>query len=331
MLLRNKFCHHLINVNRTHDLSCGFYLKCGTLSVFQESKLFKHIMADPIRRAELYKTKGNTYFSKKDFDNAIREYSAAIAQNPRNAVYYTNRALCYLKLKKYANVIADCKEAINLDENSVKGHYMLGQALTENGELESAITSLKKAYELSLSEKAAFSAEIVQALLNARKKKSEIEEHKRIYRESELLRYIKALINAERDKQLQKVAPRNTFSKWVNSHPPDIQEKIDQINKAHNERLSQLEQVFIQSDENLRPREVPEYFLDKISFEVMHDPVITPSGITYERAYLREHFKKIGHFDPLSRRECRENNLYPNLALKEAIEDYLSKNSSALL
>ncbi|RHZ80485.1 hypothetical protein Glove_135g22 [Diversispora epigaea] len=285
--------------------------------------------SDDIRRAELHKTKGNTYFSKKDYENAIREYTAALTQNPRNAVYYTNRALCYLKLKKHDNVIADCEEAINRDENSVKGHYMLGQALTEKGEFKSSISNLQKAYELSLLENASFSAEIVQALLNARKKNWEIEERKRIQQESELLRYVKNLINTERDKQLQKVSPKNTFSKWVNSHPPDIQEKIDQINKAHNERLSQIEQVFIQSDENLRPREVPEYFLDKISFEIMHDPVITPSGITYERAHLKEHFKKIGYFDPLSRRECRENDLYPNLALKEAIEDFLSKNGWA--
>ncbi|CAG8597374.1 600_t:CDS:1 [Diversispora eburnea] len=285
--------------------------------------------SDDIRRAELHKTKGNTYFSKKDYENAIREYTAALTQNPRNAVYYTNRALCYLKLKKYDNVIEDCKEAINQDGNSVKGHYMLGQALTEKGEFKSSISNLQKAYELSLLEKSSFSAEIVQALLNARKKNWEIEERKRIQQESELLRYVKNLINTERDKQLQKVSPKNTFSKWVNSHPPDIQEKIDQINKAHDERLSQIEQVFIQSDENLRPREVPEYFLDKISFEIMHDPVITPSGITYERAHLKEHFKKIGHFDPLSRRECRENDLYPNLALKEEIEDFLSKNGWA--
>ena len=61
----------------------------------------------------------------------------------------------------------------------------------------------------------------------------------------------------------------------------------------------------------------------------MHDPVITPSGITYERAHLKEHFKKIGHFDPLSRHGCRESDLYPNLALKEAIEDYLSNNGWA--
>ena len=30
-------------------------------------------------------------------------------------------------------------------------------------------------------------------------------------------------------------------------------------------------------------REVPDYLCGKISFEIMKDPVITPSGVTYER------------------------------------------------
>ncbi|CAG8445105.1 781_t:CDS:1 [Acaulospora colombiana] len=292
-------------------------------------------MSNEVRRAEKHKANGNTYFSRKDYDNAAREYSAAININPRNSVYYTNRALCYLKLKKYDNVVSDCETAIRLEDISVKGHYMLGQALTEKGEFESAIINLKKAYDLDVKDKFSFSKEIIQALLSARKKKWEQDERNRAQWDSEFLKYIKGLINAERDRQLQKVSlsPKGTvaatLSKFVNSHPPDVQERVDYINRIHNERLSQAEQIFAQSDENLKSRVVPDYFLDKISFNIMHDPVITPSGITYERAYLKEHFKKIGQFDPLSRCQVKENELYPNLALKEATEEFLSKNGWA--
>lgn len=31
-----------------------------------------------------------------------------------------------------------------------------------------------------------------------------------------------------------------------------------------------------------RKRDVPDYLCGKISFEILNDPVITPSGITYE-------------------------------------------------
>lgn len=289
-----------------------------------------------VERAESHKAKGNTYFSKKEYESAVKEYSAAITQNPRNVIYYTNRALCYLKLKKYDNVISDCKIAISIEPNSVKGHYMLGQALTEKADFDSAISHLRTAYDFAITDKVTFSGEIIQALLNARKKKWELEDQRRKKNETEFLKYIKGLINAERERQLQKVTQNknsigSTFSKLVNSHPMEIQDKLDQINQVHDERLSQIEQVFAQSEENLGPKEVlvPDYFLDKISFNIMHDPVITPSGITYEKTHLKEHFKKIGHFDPLSRLDCRESDLYPNLALKEAIEDFLSKNGWA--
>ena len=37
--------------------------------------------------------------------------------------------------------------------------------------------------------------------------------------------------------------------------------------------------------------EAPEYLLDPISFELFTDPVITPSGITYEKSHLLDHLK----------------------------------------
>ena len=54
----------------------------------------------------------------------------------------------------------------------------------------------------------------------------------------------------------------------------------------------------------------------KISFEIMVDPVITPSGITYDRTEILEHLHKMGPFDPLSRQPLDEKALIPNLAVK---------------
>ena len=41
----------------------------------------------------------------------------------------------------------------------------------------------------------------------------------------------------------------------------------------------------------LQKREVPDYLCGKISFELMRDPVITPSGITYDRKDIEEHLQ----------------------------------------
>ena len=43
----------------------------------------------------------------------------------------------------------------------------------------------------------------------------------------------------------------------------------------------------------LQKRDVPDYLCGKISFELMRDPVITPSGITYDRTDIEEHLQVI--------------------------------------
>ena len=74
---------------------------------------------------------------------------------------------------------------------------------------------------------------------------------------------------------------------------------------------------------------VPDYLVDAITFEVMHDPVITPSGVSYDRVSLLKHLKA-SPYDPLTRQAMDEHHLIPNLALKEACNDFLLKNGWAL-
>lgn len=47
--------------------------------------------------------------------------------------------------------------------------------------------------------------------------------------------------------------------------------------------------------------DLPDYLIAKISFELLHEPVLTADGITYESNDLRQHFDKIGYFDPITR------------------------------
>ena len=52
----------------------------------------------------------------------------------------------------------------------------------------------------------------------------------------------------------------------------------------------------------------------------------TPSGITYERASLREHLQKVGAFDPVTRAPLRLEQAVPNIALRETIREYLDEH-----
>merc|ERR1712059_41748 len=98
------------------------------------------------------------------------------------------------------------------------------------------------------------------------------------------------------------------------------------LEEEYTEHLDTLNNMFKQLDERRMKREVPEYLCGKISFEIMKDPVITPSGVTYERGDLEEHLQRVGHFDPLTRVSLKRELLIPNLAMKEVIEDFLNNN-----
>ena len=58
----------------------------------------------------------------------------------------------------------------------------------------------------------------------------------------------------------------------------------------------------------------------------MADPVITPSGITYDRKHLESHLHRVGQFDPITREPLTEQSLIPNLALKEVIDNFAQEN-----
>lgn len=53
-----------------------------------------------LQQANEIKDKGNSYVKSGDFDMAIKTYSMAIKLHSKDPVFYTNRALCYLKLER---------------------------------------------------------------------------------------------------------------------------------------------------------------------------------------------------------------------------------------
>jgi STIP1 family protein 1 len=76
-------------------------------------------------------------------------------------------------------------------------------------------------------------------------------------------------------------------------------------------------------------REVPDYLCGKISFDLMKDPCVAPSGVTFDRKDIEDHLQRVGHFDPVTRQHLTEDQLIPNLALKEAIDIFIAQNGWA--
>lgn len=96
------------------------------------------------------------------------------------------------------------------------------------------------------------------------------------------------------------------------------------------EGVNQLSPPIKQILNHFQKREVPDYLCGKISFEILVDPVITPSGITYERKDIEEHLQRVGHFDPVTRVKLTQDQLIPNFSMKEVVDMFVSENEWSL-
>lgn len=98
--------------------------------------------------AEKLKIEGNELMKTEHFFEALEKYSRAIEINPRNSVYFCNRAAAYFKLGDHDGAVADCMAALVLQPNYGKAHGRLGLALTALGRHSDARVAFSRALQL---------------------------------------------------------------------------------------------------------------------------------------------------------------------------------------
>jgi len=64
--------------------------------------------------AKAYLDSGDAYYKKGDYDNAIKEYTAALEIKPEEPIYFNNRARAYYSIKDYGNAIKDYTAALKI-------------------------------------------------------------------------------------------------------------------------------------------------------------------------------------------------------------------------
>ncbi|KAM8798503.1 E3 ubiquitin-protein ligase CHIP [Eudromia elegans] len=287
--------------------------------------------------AQEHKEQGNRLFVGRKYPEAAACYGRAIVtlqpcaspalsfqnRNPLVAVYYTNRALCYLKMQQHDKALADCKRALELDGQSVKAHFFLGQCQLEMENYDEAIANLQRAYNLAKEQRLNFGDDIPSALRIAKKKRWNSIEEKRINQENELHSYLTKLIMAEKERELAECRKTQQEESADDSRS---RAQLANIEAKHDKYLADMDELFSQVDEKRKKRDIPDYLCGKISFELMREPCITPSGITYDRKDIEEHLQRVGHFDPVTRSPLTQDQLIPNLAMKEVIDAFISEN-----
>ncbi|XP_021749635.1 E3 ubiquitin-protein ligase CHIP-like [Chenopodium quinoa] len=266
------------------------------------------------KQAEQLRQDGNNCFKKSRFGAAIDAYTEAITLCPNIPVYWTNRALCHMKKNNWDRVMEDCRRAVQLDNSSVKAHYMLGLALIRKQDYSDGVKELEKALDLGrgANPKGYMVEEIWQELAKARYLLWEQESSQRSW---ELQTLKEACQEALKEQHIMDSSKTEGF--------------ISEADAGLMKQLDALDNVFRKAGEHDIPSEVPDYLCCRITLDIFRDPVITPSGVTYERAIILEHLEKMGKFDPITREPLDQSQLISNLAIKEAVQAYLEDHGWA--
>jgi tetratricopeptide (TPR) repeat protein len=99
------------------------------------------------QKAEDLKKLGNTQFQAGKYVEALVSYTSAI-EIFEDKTFFSNRAFCYLKLKKYQMCIMDCSKAIELEPNFAKAWGRRGEAELALGQIAQSISDFAKAHDI---------------------------------------------------------------------------------------------------------------------------------------------------------------------------------------
>merc|ERR1739845_97821 len=93
------------------------------------------------------KAKGNAFFLKKQYPEAIEWYTKAIKADPNDSTFYSNRCAAYMGLDKFNEALGDAEMCIKLQPAWVKGWYRKGAALMSLSRYEEAAMAFRKGVE----------------------------------------------------------------------------------------------------------------------------------------------------------------------------------------
>ena len=91
--------------------------------------------------ADAAKSRGNAAFIEQDYERAVECFTEAIALEPENHVFLSNRSAAQLKLGNYSAAAADARACIEMSPKWAKGYSRLGSALTFEKKFEEALAA----------------------------------------------------------------------------------------------------------------------------------------------------------------------------------------------
>ncbi|KAI0393820.1 U-box-domain-containing protein [Xylariaceae sp. FL0594] len=271
-------------------------------------------MSTDLVRAARLKDEGNRCYAAGDYAGAESLYSKAIIANDAEPTLYTNRAMARIKLEQYDSAIWDCNLCIKLKGGNMKAHFILSQCLLAIHDYDGALENAIKAHRFGVEANDKSLPNLTSQVLRCKKERWDDKEKKRIREYQDLERQVVALMEQEKEAQCNVCTDEYERTQSKTEWEEKMKLFAEVVEKAR--------------AESEKKREVPEWAIDDISFCIMVDPVITKSGKSYERASIMEALRR-RPVDPHTREPLHPSELRPNLALRQACEEFLEHNGWA--
>ncbi len=163
-------------------------------------------------------------------------------------------------------------------------------------------------------------------VLKCKKAKFAVRDRERLRKQGDLRAELEETLEANKQRDLDDVS-----QKLANGQLGQVEatERNQEIMANFDAKMAELKALFAAADPaNHKPREIPDFLIDMVTFEPMHDPVITKNGHSYERATIYEHLKRSGT-DPLTREPLRIDDLRNNYGLKAACDEFWESGASS--
>lgn len=114
----------------------------------------KEVTDEDLEKANEYRDQANMAFSEGNYEESVKQYTAAIECNPKSAILHAKRANVLLKLSKPIAAIRDCDKAIQLNPDSAQGYKFRGRAYRLLGKWLEAKSDLALACKLDFDDTA---------------------------------------------------------------------------------------------------------------------------------------------------------------------------------
>lgn len=95
--------------------------------------------------ASVHATLAFIFFQKKDYEDAVAEYTAAIEKDPKNGQFYAGRAEAYEKMGNKIAAAADAGQAIFYDPHDIAMLILRAECALKAGDRNKALEDLNKA------------------------------------------------------------------------------------------------------------------------------------------------------------------------------------------